>query len=47
LVDKLELTITPVNNAALMLVVATTDPAAGDSPIHVKVAYRIHETGLV
>lgn len=48
LIDKLELTTTPVNNAPLMLLVATADPAAGgNSTMHVKVAYRVHETGLV
>ena len=44
--DKIELTTTPVANAPLVLTVATESPTAGDSPIHAKVAYRVHATGL-
>ena len=44
--DKLEATVVPVVNAPLVLTVATASPTAGDSPIHAKVAYRVHETGL-
>ena len=44
--DKLEASVTPVVNAALVLTLAGADPTLGDSPIHAKVAYRVHETGL-
>ncbi len=44
--DKLEATVEPVDNAPLVLTVATASPTAGDSPIHAKVAYRVHATGL-
>jgi hypothetical protein len=33
-------------NKAMVLSCATGDPATGDSPVRVKVNYRIHETGL-
>ncbi len=33
-------------NEGLELIVATGDPAAGDSPARVRVAYRVHATGL-
>ncbi len=33
-------------NEGLELVVATGDPAAGDSPARVRVSYRVHDTGL-
>ncbi|GAI94482.1 unnamed protein product, partial [marine sediment metagenome] len=47
LLMKLATNVTPVVNAALVLAVdGTADPTAGDSPIHAKVAYRVHETGL-
>jgi len=46
LLDRLEATVVPVANAALVLTLATANPTAGDSPIHAKVAYRIHATGL-
>jgi len=44
--DKLEATVEPVANAPLVLTIATASPTLGDSPIHAKVAYRVHETGL-
>ena len=44
--DKLEATVIPAVNAPLVLTVATASPTAGDSPIHAKVAYRVHTTGL-
>ena len=47
LLMKLATNVTPVVNAALVLAVdGSADPTAGDSPIHAKVAYRVHETGL-
>jgi hypothetical protein len=33
-------------NEAVQLACATGDPVTGDSPMRVKVAYRVHETGL-
>ena len=44
--DKLEATVEPAVNEPLVLTVATASPTAGDSPIHAKVAYRVHATGL-
>jgi len=44
--DKLEATVEPADNAPLVLTVATASPTAGDSPIHAKVAYRVHTTEL-
>jgi hypothetical protein len=44
--DKLEATVEPADNAPLVLTVATASPTAGDSPIHARVAYRVHATGL-
>lgn len=44
--DKLEATTTPVVNAALVLTLATASPTGGDSPIHAKIGYRVHATGL-
>jgi hypothetical protein len=44
--DKLEASVTPVVNAALVLTLAVASPTAGNSPIHAKVAYRVHATGL-
>ena len=44
--DKLEASVTPVANAALVLTLAGANPTLGDSPIHAKVAYRVHATGL-
>ena len=44
--DKLEASVTPVVNAALVLTLAVADVTLGDSPIHAKVAYRVHATGL-
>lgn len=35
-----------VANAPLVLTLAVANVTAGDSPIHVKVAYRVHKTGL-
>ncbi|MBA7467766.1 hypothetical protein ES707_02987 [subsurface metagenome] len=47
LLMKLATNVTPVVNAALVLAVdGTADPTGGDSPIHAKIAYRVHETGL-
>ena len=44
--DKLEVTVEPAADEPLVLTVATASPTAGDSPIHAKVAYRVHATGL-
>ena len=44
--DKLEVSVTPVVNAALVLTLAVATVTLGDSPIHAKVAYRVHATGL-
>ncbi|MBA7597124.1 hypothetical protein ES703_04119 [subsurface metagenome] len=46
LLDKLEASVTPVANTALVLTLATANVTAGDSPIHAKVAYRVHAAGL-
>jgi len=46
LLDKLEASVTPVDNAPLCLALAGADPTAGDGTIHAKVAYRVHATGL-
>lgn len=35
-----------LENEAIELTCATGDPVTGDSPLRVKVAYRVHETGL-
>jgi len=40
--DEIELTA----NAALMFSVDTGEVATGDSPVRMKVTYRVHETGL-
>ena len=44
--DKLEASVTPVANAVLVLTLAGANPTLGNSPIHAKVAYRVHATGL-
>ena len=44
--DKLEATIAPVVNAPLVLTLAVANVTLGNSPIHAKVAYRVHATGL-
>lgn len=44
--DKLEVSVTPVVNAALVLTLAVANVTLGDSPIHAKVAYRVHASGL-
>ncbi len=44
--DKLEASVTPVVNAALVLTLAGADPTLGVGTIHAKVAYRVHATGL-
>ena len=44
--DKLEASVTPVVNAALVLTLAVANVTAGDGVIHAKVAYRVHATGL-
>ena len=46
LLDKLEASVTPVANAALVLTLATANVTLGDSPIHAKVVYRVHAAGL-
>lgn len=47
LLMKLATNVTPVVNAALVLAVdGTVNPLVGNSPIHAKVAYRIHSAGL-
>ncbi len=44
--DKLESSITPVANAALVLTLAVANPTAGNGTIHVKVIYRTLATSL-
>ena len=44
--DKLEATVAPEVNAPLVLTLGVANVTAGDSPIHAKVAYRVHKTGL-
>ena len=44
--DKLEASVTPVVNAALVLTLAVANVTAGDGTIHGNVAYRVHATGL-
>jgi hypothetical protein len=44
--DKLEASVTPVANAALVLTLAGANVTGGDGTIHAKVAYRVHATGL-
>ena len=44
--DKLEATVAPADNAALVLTLGVANVTAGDSPIHAKIAYRVHDTGL-
>ena len=44
--DKLEATVAPVANAPLVLTLAVANVTLGNSPIHAKVAYRVHATGL-
>jgi len=44
--DKLEASVTPADAAPLVLTLAGADPTVGDSPLHAKVAYRVHATGL-
>ena len=44
--DKLEATVAPVANAPLVLTLAVANVTLGNSPIHAKVAYRVHTTGL-
>jgi len=44
--DKLEVSVTPVVNAPLVLTLGVANVTLGDSPIHAKVAYRVHATGL-
>jgi len=46
MLDKLEASVTPVVNTALTLTLAVADVTVGASPIHAKVAYRVHATGL-
>jgi len=44
--DKLEASVTPVVNAALVLTLAVANVTLGNGTIHTKVAYRVHATGL-
>ena len=44
--DKLEASVTPVVNAALVLTLAVANVTLGDGTIHAKVAYRVNPTGL-
>lgn len=44
--DKVGTIVTPVVNAPLVLTLAGANVTLGDSPIHAKVAYRVHTTGL-
>lgn len=46
LLEKVGGTVVPVVNAALVLTCATANPTLGDSPINIRVTYRIHNTGL-
>jgi len=44
--DKLEASVTPAVNAALVLTLAIANVTAGNGTIHAKIAYRVHATGL-
>jgi len=46
LLEKIGGTVVPVANAALVLTCATANPTLGNSPINIRVTYRIHNTGL-
>ena len=46
LIEKVDGTVVPVVNAALVLTCATANPTLGDSPINIRITYRIHQTGL-
>jgi len=46
LLEKVGGTVVPVANAALVLTLATANPTLGDSPINIRVAYRVYQTGL-
>lgn len=46
LIEKVGGTVVPVANAALVLTCATANPTAGDSPINIRVTYKVHQTGL-
>ena len=46
LLDKIELSTTPVVNAALVLTVGGANPTAGVGTLHCKVVYRVLATGL-
>jgi hypothetical protein len=46
MLEKVGGTVVPVANAALVLTLATANPTLGDSPINIRVAYRVHLTGL-
>lgn len=46
LLEKIGGTVVPVVNAALVLTCATANPTLGNSPINIRVTYRIHNTGL-
>lgn len=44
--EKVGGTVVPVVNAAIVLALATANPTLGDGTLHIKVAYRVHATGL-
>jgi len=46
LIEKVDGTVVPVANAALVLTLATANPTSGDSPINISVYYRVHQTNL-
>ena len=46
MLEKVGGTVVPVANAALVLTLAGDNPSAGNSPINIRVAYRVHLTGL-
>ena len=46
LIEKVDGTVVPAVNAALVLTCATANPTLGNSSINIRVTYRIHNTGL-
>ena len=46
LLEKVGGTVIPVVNAALVLTLATANPTLGNSPINIKITYKIYNTGL-
>jgi len=46
MLDKVEQSATPIVNSPLVLTLLVADVTIGASPVHAKVAYRVHATGL-